>query len=339
MTSGARGLSPESERFLEVVIETFWNIVTRERLYLLLSDHESWERFVAEATLSREEAEVLREGLNELQRTMDLEAEEHLARKRFLNMFPELKLKIEKHIRKLKQLADEVDRVHRGCTIANVASGSAGAASRVLSILGLVLAPYAAVPCLAASAFATALGAASSVTGLCTSIVENFREFSAIYEANHPISSDTDEVEVFLRFLYRHIDSNLSLITELHRHPNDLAHRVNVIRAARGNPELAVQAQLFTRGLPVSGRTARRVQNTFQGTALAMTRGARITGGVFSVFSFASDVYDLVRHSRHLQEGAKAESAEVMRQRAQELESKLEKLTEFYERLRESPLP
>ncbi|VCW79411.1 unnamed protein product, partial [Gulo gulo] len=67
MTSGPRGLSPESERFLEVFFETFWNVVTHERPYLLLTDLESLERFVAEAILSREEAEALREGLNELQ--------------------------------------------------------------------------------------------------------------------------------------------------------------------------------------------------------------------------------------------------------------------------------
>ncbi|VCW79412.1 unnamed protein product [Gulo gulo] len=270
---------------------------------------------------------------------MDMEAEEQMARERFLHMFPELKLKLEEHIRTLKQLADEVDRVHRGCTIANIVSGSAGAVSGVLSILSLALAPYAAVPCLAASAFATGLGAASSVTGLCTSIVEKTSEFSAIYKANRLISSDIDEVEVVLTFLCHHIKFVSSLITDLHEHRNDLAHIVRAIKAARRSPELAVQAQRFTRGLPVSDETAKQVQNTFRGTALAMTRGARIGSGVFSVLSLASNVSDLVNESRHLQEGAKAESAEDMRQRARELESKLEKLSEFYERLKESPLP
>ncbi|XP_045867734.1 apolipoprotein L3-like [Meles meles] len=177
----------ESESFLEEVIEIFQNSVNREMLHVLLTDHEAWERFVAEATLSREEAEALPEHLNELQGAKDLEAEEQQARERFLNMFPRLKVELEKRLSKLHELADEVDRVHGGCTFANVASGSAGAASGVLSIFGLVLAPYAAVPCLAASAFATGLGAASSVTGLCTSAVETSTESSAVCKVNRLI--------------------------------------------------------------------------------------------------------------------------------------------------------
>uniref|UniRef100_A0A452QAJ5 Uncharacterized protein n=1 Tax=Ursus americanus TaxID=9643 RepID=A0A452QAJ5_URSAM len=43
----------ESEALVEEVIESFQNSVSREELHFLLTDHEAWDRFVAEATLSR----------------------------------------------------------------------------------------------------------------------------------------------------------------------------------------------------------------------------------------------------------------------------------------------
>ena len=50
------------------------------------------------------------------------------------------------------------------------------------------------------------------------------------------------------------------------------------------------------------------------------------------------DVGFLVRESIHLHDGAKAESAEKVRQRAQVLESILELLTETHENLQEENL-
>ncbi|XP_034507617.1 apolipoprotein L3-like isoform X3 [Ailuropoda melanoleuca] len=80
MTSGAHGISPESEALVEKAIEFFQSTVSLEELHILLTNHETWERFVAEATLSREEADAVRESLDRL----DMEAEDQLARERFL---------------------------------------------------------------------------------------------------------------------------------------------------------------------------------------------------------------------------------------------------------------
>ena len=47
------------------------------------------------------------------------------------------------------------------------------------------------------------------------------------------------------------------------------------------------------------------------------------------------DVGFLVKESMHLHDGAKAVAAETLRQRAWELERKLEELTQIYESLQE----
>ena len=51
------------------------------------------------------------------------------------------------------------------------------------------------------------------------------------------------------------------------------------------------------------------------------------------------DVGFLVKESMHLHDGAKAASAENLRQRARELERKLEELTQIYESLQGDPTP
>ncbi|XP_041612863.1 apolipoprotein L3-like [Vulpes lagopus] len=88
MTSEGRELSPESKIFIEDAIEYFQDRVSQEVLHFLLINHETWEKFVAETSLSREEANALREGLNDLEGDMDIE-DEGQAREKFLNVFPQ----------------------------------------------------------------------------------------------------------------------------------------------------------------------------------------------------------------------------------------------------------
>ncbi|XP_004743184.1 apolipoprotein L3-like [Mustela nigripes] len=339
MTSGAGGPSPESDSLLEEAIETFLNTVRREELDTLLSDQESWERFVAEATLSREEAEALREVLNELQRTMDMEADEQEARESFLHQFPELKLKLEERIRKLHELADEVDRVHRDCTIANVVANSTGVVSGLLSILGLGLAPVTAGASLALLATGMGLGVAATVTQVSTSLVEDSSESSAKAQASHLTSTDFDKGEVIAKVLHDRIPQIYSLTGTCFRALQNIANNVRAINLAKVKPRLVVNARRLMTSQRISVRGGRQVQKAFGGTALAMTKGARIMGAVTAGLSLAMDVVNLVKDSEHLQKGAKTESAEDIRQQARELESKLKKLSEIYEILKEGPTP
>ena len=89
----------------------------------------------------------------------------------------------------------------------------------------------------------------------------------------------------------------------------------------------------------VSVQSGRQVMKAFGGTALATSKGARIMGAATPGLFLAMDVYNLVKDSRHLKEGAKAESAEELRQDARELERKLEIVTKIYESLTEGPTP
>ena len=93
-------------------------------------------------------------------------------KERFLKEFPQVKQELKESIRKLRELADSVDKVHRDCTISNVVASSISIASGFLTILGLVLAPFTVGVRLGLSATRLGLGAAAAVTGMSTSIVE-----------------------------------------------------------------------------------------------------------------------------------------------------------------------
>jgi len=53
ISSEASELCPENRSFINDAIVYFQNIVSLEILHILLTDYEDWERFVAEATLSK----------------------------------------------------------------------------------------------------------------------------------------------------------------------------------------------------------------------------------------------------------------------------------------------
>ena len=229
--------------------------------------------------------------------------------------FPQVKEELKESIRKLHELADNVDKVHSDCTISNVVASSTGIASGTLSILGLVLAPFTAGLSLGLSAAGIGLGAAAAVTGLSTMVVENVHRFLAESEAN---LLDIDKIISYVYDFYQ---------------VKQFGSHIHAIRVARGNPELLPTAQHCITTGQVLVQSAQRVSTHFRGTALAATRGARIGGGVLSALSMGLDVYSLVKDAQELQEGAKTASAENMRQKAQELEKELEKLTWIYESL------
>ena len=108
-------------------------------------------------------------------------------------MFPQVKLDLEERIRKLRVLADDVDRVHKNCTISNMVAGSAGVASGLLTLLGLGLAPVTGGASLTLSATGARVGTAAAVTQVSTSIVEYSSELSTIAQASHLTSIDFDK--------------------------------------------------------------------------------------------------------------------------------------------------
>lgn len=115
---------------------------------------------------------------------------------KFAETFPQVKLELEEHIRKLQALADKVDKVHRDCTISKVVAGSTSTVSGVLTLLGLTLVPVTAGASLVLLARGLGLGAAAAVTSVSTGIVDYTSESSAKTRASHLVSSSMVKVKM-----------------------------------------------------------------------------------------------------------------------------------------------
>ena len=131
-----------------------------------------------------------------------MEAEDQLARERFLSEFPQLKVEFEERIRKLRELADNVDRLHKNCTRSKRVAGSAGIVSGVLTCVGLGLAPFTAGASLTLSAVGAGLGAVSAVTHVSTSFLEDSKVSSAKAEASRLKSLGSDKEKIIAKVLH-----------------------------------------------------------------------------------------------------------------------------------------
>lgn len=284
---------------------------------------------------------MLREHLRKLEEDMYMEdmdrlQSDPLERERFLKEFSWLKEELEGQIRKLRELADEADKVHRSCTVTNIVASSTGATSGVLSMLGLALAPVTAGVSLTLCATGMVLGTASTVTSVSSSIMEHTKTSSLKAKANQLTLAGSDKEEGISKAMCMKIPQIVSLTKNCIEVVQNIGKHVRAIKLAKANPRLLARAKRLMTAGRVSVRSGKQVQKAFGGTALAMTKRARIMGAATASIFLVMDVANIVEESKHLYEGAKAESAEDFRMQAQFLESKLEELIQTHERLKKA---
>ncbi|XP_012642543.2 apolipoprotein L2-like isoform X2 [Microcebus murinus] len=337
MTSGARGAGPESNSFIEDVIEFFRGTVCRE-YHLLLTDDEAWEGLMAKVNLSRDEADALREALNNLAADTTTEDKDMLhkdpqEKESFGNKLPQVKAVLEEHIRKLHALADEVDKVHRDCTISHVVASSTGIASGILGILGLALAPVTAGVSLGLSATGLGLGAAAALTSVSTHFVEHANVLSAKGQASSLLSTKVNVAEVGKEAEQLNMAKVISLIRNCYQDIESFRKTINAIQLAKAKPHLVAGAKRLMSTETSRAKGSERARKAFAGTALSMTTEDRIMGSATALQAILKEMFSLVEKSKHLQEGAKAELAAELRRQAGALEKRLEQLTQLDETL------
>lgn len=330
--------SSASKNFIEEAAEFLQHASGRDDLRLLLTEEGAWEAFVAEAELSRTDADTLRDALNALTANMGVEDQERLQRElqdmeRFVDAFPQMKLELEGHIRKLRALADKVDKVHRDCTISKVVASSTSAVSGVLTLLGLTLVPLTAGVSLVLLATGMGLGAAAAVTSVSTGIVDHTSESSAKMEASHLVSTSMVKVKMVAKAMVHSGPQVYSLSENCCRVLRCIEQSICAIKLTKGNPALAASAKRLMAMGSISAQSGKQVKKALRGTGLSMSRRAWIMGIATTGVSLIGDVIGLVKESKHLHKRTKAKSAEELRQQAQELEEKLRVLTQIYDSL------
>uniref|UniRef100_A0A8C2M8J2 Apolipoprotein L 8 n=1 Tax=Cricetulus griseus TaxID=10029 RepID=A0A8C2M8J2_CRIGR len=302
----------------------------REDLRLLLTEDGAWKAFVAEAELSRADADTLRDALNALTENMAEEDKDRFQRdlqdmESFVNMFPQVQLELEGHIKKLQILADKVDKVHRDCTISKVVASSTSTVSGVLTLLGLTLVPVTAGASLVLLATGMGLGAAAAVTSVSTGIVDYTSESSAKMRASHLVATSMVKVKKVAEAVVHSEPQVYELSENCCRVLRCLQQNIYVIKLTKANPALA------SRG--ISAQRDNQVKKAYRGTALAMSRRDWVMNVATTGVSLTGDVIGLVKESKRLHKGAKVKSAEELRKQAQELEEKLKVLIQIHDSL------
>ncbi|XP_072512025.1 apolipoprotein L3-like [Notamacropus eugenii] len=245
----------------------------------------------------------------------DKEMQEIQKMKTFLDDFPKTKWQLEEHIKELRLAADEIDTIHKNCTITSVVASSAGAFSGILTILGLALAPVTAGASLALSVGGMGLGATAAVTGISASVVDHVTVSRGI--------SQLDSMEGIINDILERVCKSVVQIPA----------SVEQLRGTFKNFTPNARALRMLRSGSMS--TTGQINRTFAGTVLDMTRKARITGALSAGGFLLLDIANIVQDSIHLSKGAKATIAEKLREKAQHLEEKLQELSEIYQTLLE----
>ncbi|XP_034372876.1 apolipoprotein L2-like [Arvicanthis niloticus] len=302
-------------------------------LYHLLTEDGAWEAFVSKAKLPRDKAAALHEALRDLTALLalanrDRRQKSQKGREKFLKAFPRLKAELEGHISQLHTLADHAEELHRGCTISSVVADSFSAASNILDLLGLFLAPVTAEGSLVLSATGLGLGVAASVTNVATSIMEETSRASE--EAGHHGSTGMHMLEEAGTSVARIASKVPQATRDIARDLEALEKHVDALRLVRANPQLEEDARMLTSTGSMPAQRARQVRTSLKGTPLAMSNEARIHSATTAGVALLRDVDSLVKGSKRLYEGSASESAEALRKLAGELEEKLEDLIKFY---------
>ncbi|KAH0518789.1 Apolipoprotein L6 [Microtus ochrogaster] len=254
-------------------------------------------------------------------------------KERFLEVYPQMKRELEESIRKLHALADMIDKVYRGYTITQVLASSTGAVSGFLTILGLALAPVSAGFSVGLSATGLGLGAAAAVMSVSATIVEKVSMVFVEAEASELLPRNKDTEENIQDSLKEITTRLVSVSKKFVNTVDDIKKNIDAIKLTKANPCLANKAKrLMTTG-KLSAKSTKQVMKAFGGTALAMTKRARIMGAATAGHSLALDIVSIVKDTKHLQEGAKAEFGAKLRQQARDLEQKLQELIRVHDSL------
>ncbi|XP_041911664.1 apolipoprotein L3-like [Arvicola amphibius] len=326
-----KGPSQEAGRIVKEVTDFLTKALSREDLEHLITEDGAWKAFVEAAALSSEQEAALRNVLEKhlAQKPADEndEPQKRQQKENFLKEFPGLKKKLEEHIRKLRDLADHLDQVHRGCTISNVVSGSTGIASALLC-LGVGSITGGASLLLSAAS----LGLAATITSLATTVVEESSRLSDESEASRLVGASMNILNKIMKILpmitVKLGNTSLTLV----RTWKTFKEQIDAIWTAKASSHLGVRT---TGRIPDQG--SRHVGKTLPSPALPVTRGARIRTVGFTSIILALDVYRLVTDSMDLYNGTPTQSATALRDLANKLEEKLQNFEQIHKALQSDP--
>ncbi|XP_026559118.1 apolipoprotein L3-like [Pseudonaja textilis] len=280
---------------------------------------------------------------------------EETAREDFVKGFPTQKKEIEKYFSCLQEVANHIDRIHKGCTTASLVSCSTSATSGILTILGLTLAPITAGGSLILTATGIGLGAGATAIGLSAALYENIINSKERKRAEGLVNACEKSLRKSVQPLricssieltpnnrmmgknVRHLVSNISgKVPDVEMVAKKIKINVKAWKTAQTHLKtLAKQAANAGRSSWSRFKSSKDIKKAFSGPTLAMTKGARMLNAVSAGLFLLVDTYALVQDAKHLMKGGKAELASEIRKKATLFEEELQNLSKLYNELKD----
>ncbi|XP_075056628.1 apolipoprotein L3-like [Mixophyes fleayi] len=218
---------------------------------------------------------------------------------------------IEKCSKKLLCIADDIDKFHKGATIASVTGSSVGIAGGITSIVGLALAPFTFGASLIVSIVGISVAVAGGVTGAAASIADTVN----IKKKCNRVEKKVMKIEEKCTKIHN-ICENITIECEALK---SLLENMGKI-GGRG-VFMAVEISRLAQLGRISAAATRGVELVAQGA-----RAARVVSGVFAAVFIVVDAAFVVKGAIDLHKGAKTEAAAEIRKIVHDLREKHDEL-------------
>ncbi|XP_025047326.1 uncharacterized protein LOC102372761 [Alligator sinensis] len=231
--------------------------------------------------------------------------------------------RLQQHVAALRVIADAVDEVHRGATIANITGGAVGIAGGVTTIVGLCLAPVTFGASLIVSLVGLGVSTAGGLTSMAATTTDMVQSRVKKEEINGLLGQCQAEVQLIQQYM------------------EYVSVRVQEAKDGAGLNLLFAIPQIGAG----AGRTILNTINMVRaGELLAnASRVARFAGTVTHVLTALTlglDIFFVAKDSIELHKGAKTELANKIREAVAELQQVIDQVNDVYEVLTgEKPEP
>ncbi|XP_029913796.1 apolipoprotein L4-like [Myripristis murdjan] len=275
----------------------------------------------------------------------------------FISEYSERKPRVLQFLSDLEKTAVKLDEMKLGADISGVTSSSVGAVGSVLSIIGLILAPFTAGASLGLTMTGAGLGITSGVTAVVTTTTESEVNRKNQNKANelfqnlmgnmeiiqhclekasfHPVTRDgvgksdvADTVVTGVCGSGEIAKDIISFIIDL-REPKPM--QTNEVQIANEVEEVAQGAEAIAQMPRVAAGTGQAAARGAAALSMPVRAGFGVLNGLF----LGLDIYNICKDSTSLHHGSKSEASEFIRARSALWRSELDSWQKIHDSLRQ----
>ncbi|XP_069779615.1 apolipoprotein L5-like isoform X2 [Narcine bancroftii] len=207
------------------------------------------------------------------------------------------------YMTELRMIANFIEDYHRGATIVNIAASSAGLAGGILSIIGLIIAPFTTGDSLVLTGVGLTLSAAGGVSKIIAYVTDNIIQKRKQIRVNEIVGQYVKET--------KHLTDELILINRAIQYTIKNKERdlvMNVFLNA---------SRTLTDNLTCISAVTLTVMRSTSGTFVAIS-------GALASLIVMWDIFCIVQGAQEFHRGRRTEIAQLIRQIAQHMEDEVE---------------